>query len=244
MESQSGHHPGHHGHSAPHNSTLPHHVHVGGNASHHQINLDNHAHHHQHSSQHHQSHSKQKHTEPVEVHKTHHSSHHHHHHHVSRKAETISEAWYLMNAKGASLIIKNHFHLCPGEKQKFPNGKCKVFHAIAQCWKRDHWKCYFYQDLCWLGEGKDLLFCIIFKFQYCKYCAIIHCRSWLSHKSRRCWSSAKWQLTEVISWLEFDNLQLITKTHNIFKLFFNLLSKKVSSANDPARVRLDLPSSF
>lgn len=79
MESQSGHHPGHHGHSAPHNSTLPHHVHVGGSASH-QINLDNHKHHSSQAS--HQT--KHKNTEQAEhkPHKTHTS--HHHHHHVSK----------------------------------------------------------------------------------------------------------------------------------------------------------------
>lgn len=88
MESQSGHHPGHHGHSAPHSSTLPHHVHVGhGSSQHHQINLDEkHHHQHQHSS-HHTSHSKQKHTteNTQKNHSSHHTTHHHHHHHVSRK---------------------------------------------------------------------------------------------------------------------------------------------------------------
>jgi hypothetical protein len=86
-ESQSGHHPGHHGHSAPHNSTLPHQLNVGGSASH-QINLNNH--HPSHSQ--HQKHS-QRNTETVEIHKTQksHSSHqHHHHHHVSRTLLILS----------------------------------------------------------------------------------------------------------------------------------------------------------
>lgn len=79
MESQSGHHPGHHGHSAPHNSTLPHSMHVGGKQAHdhHQINLDNH-------------HHKQKHKHSETVEKEHtkktHATSHHHHHHVSRKS--------------------------------------------------------------------------------------------------------------------------------------------------------------
>lgn len=77
MESQCGHHPGHHGHSAPHSSTLPHQIHVGGGNIPHQINLDIHPH------QHYQKHTK---TEHGESHKTHQSSSHtthHHHHHVS-----------------------------------------------------------------------------------------------------------------------------------------------------------------
>lgn len=79
MESQSGHHPGHHGHSAPHTSTLPHNIHVGG-SSHHQINLDNHGHHHHHQKSH-AKHKKEAAADTVEAHKPH--STHHTHHHVS-----------------------------------------------------------------------------------------------------------------------------------------------------------------
>ncbi|XP_070500217.1 ankyrin-2-like isoform X3 [Chironomus tepperi] len=79
QESQSGHHPGHHGHSAPHSSTLPHQIHSGGGNIAHQINLDSlhphekHHHHHQNSNKrasdsHHQAH-----------HTSHHTTHHHHH---------------------------------------------------------------------------------------------------------------------------------------------------------------------
>lgn len=121
MESQSGHHPGHHGHSAPHNSTLPHHVHVGHSSNqHHQINLDNHSHHHQHSS-HHQSHSKQKHTteSTQKTHSSHHTS-HHHHHHVSRNLRQFFpfEKRLKLNA-GSIMKIR--------AKRQFPEReKCKT----------------------------------------------------------------------------------------------------------------------
>lgn len=104
MESQSGHHPGHHGHPAhPHNSTLPHHVHVGGTAAHHQIHLDNHSHHPQHSSSHHQSHSKHKSHEPGVTHKTH----HHNHHHVSTKSIYRNFGFDVDSNKGGKSEWKN-----------------------------------------------------------------------------------------------------------------------------------------
>lgn len=84
MESQSGHHPGHHGHSAPHNSTLPHQIHSGGGRTPHEINLDSshpHSHHHQQQSPHQ---SKQK-SDPHQSRETkNQTTHHHRHHHVSR----------------------------------------------------------------------------------------------------------------------------------------------------------------
>lgn len=94
MESQSGHHPGHHGHSAPHNSTLPHTIHVGGGSAHHQISLDS-SHPHQHV--HHQAkHSADTRAQQQQKQTAHHSSHHtgqhhhhHHHHHVSKSSLVI-----------------------------------------------------------------------------------------------------------------------------------------------------------
>ena len=86
QESQSGHHPGHHGHSAPHSSTLPHQIHSGGGNIAHQINLDNSHPHEKHHYHHHQTQSSNKHVKDSH-HESHQKSHHtthHHHHHVSK----------------------------------------------------------------------------------------------------------------------------------------------------------------
>lgn len=143
MESQSGHHPGHHGHSAPHNSTLPHAIHVGGsNASHHQINLDNHSHNQKHSSQHH--HSKAK---AVETHKTHHhTSHHSHHHHVSKKSRLNYEFIDFFICRRCccctgGMIVKTNFVM--GMRKKIPSWKMheQVFAMrLREDEKRDQWK--------------------------------------------------------------------------------------------------------
>lgn len=116
MESQSGHHPGHHGHSAPHSSTLPHNIHVGG-SSHHQINLDNHGHHHHHQKSQEKNPKHKK--EAVEAHKPH--STHHTHHHVSRKS-VLGDSRELLRLHIHTYIRGRNWEI----------GKCKVFEAIAQ----------------------------------------------------------------------------------------------------------------
>lgn len=94
MESQSGHHPGHHGHSAHHSSTLPHTIHTGGGNAHHQISLDT-SHPHQHP--HHQAkHSTETHRQQTTHHTSHNTGHHHHHHHHHVSRSSLNIVWGLL----------------------------------------------------------------------------------------------------------------------------------------------------
>lgn len=110
MESQSGHHPGHHGHSSYHPSTLRHSIHTGGGNDHHQINLDS-SHPHQHP--HHQAkHTSEKHhlekhhqEKPATHHSSHHTGHHHHHHVSSSSLNIVFGGCDAINYGGGKMTL-------------------------------------------------------------------------------------------------------------------------------------------